>query len=55
VNITIRPELENKIRERAETEGISVEAYLERLVQADNRQLKNWKLWLSKGSIPAFP
>jgi hypothetical protein len=37
MNITIPPELENKIRARADAEGLSVEAYLERLVQADQQ------------------
>ena len=33
--ITIDPKLEARIRERAEAEGLSVEAYVERLVQDD--------------------
>lgn len=33
--ISIDPKLEARIRERAEAEGLSVEAYVERLVQAD--------------------
>ena len=33
--ITIDPKLEARIRERADAEGLSVEAYVERLVQAD--------------------
>jgi len=35
MSITIHPELESKLRERAQAEGLSVEAYLERLVCAD--------------------
>jgi hypothetical protein len=37
VSISIHPELETKIRARAEAEGLSIEAYLERLVQADRQ------------------
>lgn len=35
MSITIRPELETKLRARAEAEGLSVEAYLERLVRVE--------------------
>lgn len=37
MGISIDPELETKIRARAEAEGLSIEAYLERLVQADGQ------------------
>ena len=37
MSIAIRPELETKIRVRAEAEGLSIEAYLEHLVHADQR------------------
>ena len=37
MSITIRPELETKIRVRAEAEGLGIEAYLEHLVHADQR------------------
>ncbi len=33
--ITIDPELEARLRERAEAEGLTVAAYVERLVSAD--------------------
>ena len=33
--ITIHPELETKLRARADDEGLTVEAYLERLVRAE--------------------
>ena len=33
--ITIDPKLEARLRERAEAEGLSVNAYVERLVKAD--------------------
>lgn len=35
MTITIDPKLETRIREKAEAEGMSVEAYVERLVSAD--------------------
>lgn len=35
MSITIHPELESKLRALAAAEGISVEAYLERLIRAE--------------------
>jgi hypothetical protein len=35
MSITIDPKLEARIREKADAEGLSVSAYVERLVQAD--------------------
>jgi hypothetical protein len=40
MSIPIHPELETKIRARAEAEGLSIEAYLERLVQADQQGME---------------
>ena len=37
MNITIQPELEMRLRARAEAEGIPVEAYVERLVRAEQQ------------------
>ena len=37
MSIVIPPELETRLRAQAETEGLTVEAYLERLVRADER------------------
>lgn len=37
MSIAIHPELETKIRARAEAEGLSIEDYLERLVRADQQ------------------
>ena len=37
MSIVIPPELETRLRAQAETEGVTVEAYLERLVRADER------------------
>ena len=35
MSITIHPELESRLRARAEAEGLTVEAYLERLVRTE--------------------
>lgn len=35
MSITIHPKLETKLRARAEAEGLSVEAYLERIARDD--------------------
>ena len=35
MSLVIHPDLETRIRARAEAEGLSIEAYLERLVCAD--------------------
>lgn len=40
MSLAIHPDLETKIRSRAEAEGLTVEAYLERLVQADQQGAK---------------
>lgn len=37
MNITIHPDLEIRLRARAEAEGLSVEAYLERIARDDER------------------
>lgn len=37
MSITIHPEIEKRLRARAEAEGVSVDAYLERLVRADQQ------------------
>ena len=37
MGIAIHPDLESKIRSRAEAQGLSVEAYLESLVRADQQ------------------
>jgi hypothetical protein len=38
MSIAIHPELESKIRSRAEAQGLSIEAYLERLIRADQQE-----------------
>jgi hypothetical protein len=35
MSLAIHPDLETRIRARAEAEGLSIEAYLERLVRAE--------------------
>lgn len=35
MSISIHPELETKLRTRAQAEGLTIEAYLERLVRAE--------------------
>ncbi len=37
MSIAIHPELESKIRSRAEAQGLSIEAYLEGLIRADQQ------------------
>ncbi|HKW62173.1 MAG TPA: hypothetical protein VJN89_06480 [Candidatus Acidoferrum sp.] len=37
MSLAIDRDLESKIRARAEAEGLSIEAYLDRLIQADQR------------------
>jgi len=37
MNITLQPDLEMRVRARAEIEGITVEAYVERLVRAEQQ------------------
>ena len=37
MSIPIHPELESKIRSQAEAQGLTIEAYLERLVRADQQ------------------
>ena len=37
MSFTLHPELETRLRARAQAEGISVEDYIERLLRADQR------------------
>ena len=39
MSITLQPELQAKLRERATEAGISVEAYIEHLVRADDEAM----------------
>lgn len=40
MSISVHPELENKLRSRANAEGLTVEAYLERLVRTEQAALE---------------
>jgi plasmid stability protein len=37
MSITIHPELEKKLRARADAEGLSIEAYIERIAREDQQ------------------
>lgn len=45
MSLPIHPELETKIRDCAEAEGLKVEAYLERLAGADQQAPTNYSPW----------
>ncbi len=55
MSIPIHPELETKIRARAEAEGLSVEAYLERLVQADQEAIEELEALAIEGLESGAP
>ena len=40
MGLTLNPKLETELRARADAEGISVEAYLERLLQVEEEAIK---------------
>ena len=50
MSITIHPELEAKLRTRAEEEGVSVEAYLEHLVRDEAAEIANTETLLSEAA-----
>jgi len=57
-DIAIHPELESKIRSRAVAEGLSIEAYLERLVRADQpgtEELESLALQALNSGAPIEP
>jgi hypothetical protein len=37
MNITIHPDLEARVRAKAEAEGLTIEAYVERLLRSDQQ------------------
>jgi hypothetical protein len=49
MSITVNPDLEARLRERAQAEGISVEAYLERLVRAEQRAIEELEALAREG------
>ena len=55
MSIPIHPELETKIRARAEAEGLSIEAYLERLVQADQQGIEELEALALEGIESGAP
>jgi hypothetical protein len=55
MNITIQPELEMRLRARAETEGITVEAYVERLVRAEQKAEDELEAFALEGLISGEP
>jgi hypothetical protein len=55
MSIPIHPDLETKIRARAEAEGLSIEAYLERLVQADQQGIEELEALALEGLESGTP
>lgn len=55
MNIVIPPELETRLRAQAEAEGLTVEAYLERLVSADERAEKELTTLALEGLNSGMP
>ena len=55
MSIPIHPELETKIRARAEAQGLSIEAYLERLVQADQQGIEELEALALEGIKSGAP
>lgn len=49
MSITIHPPLETELRAKAEAEGISVEAYLARLLRAEHDALDELRLSAAEG------
>jgi hypothetical protein len=49
MNITIHPELESKLRARAEAEGLTVEAYIERIARDDHEAEEQLKALALEG------
>ncbi|HEV2690479.1 MAG TPA: hypothetical protein VGV35_18105 [Bryobacteraceae bacterium] len=48
MSITIHPDLEAKLRTRAQEEGLSVDAYLERLVQDEAAEIAHTETLLQE-------
>lgn len=58
MSITIHPDLESRLRARAEIEGLTVEAYVERIARDDQREEEELEALALEGldsgeSIPA--
>jgi len=50
MSITVHPELEAKLRTRAQEEGVSVDAYLERLVQDEAAEIAHTETLLQEAT-----
>ena len=49
MSITLRPELEARLRERAEAEGLTIEQYVESLARADQQAQEELEALLLEG------
>ena len=50
MSISIQPEIEARLRERADSEGISVDAYLERLMSAEDAAIAHTESLLQEAA-----
>ena len=50
MSITVHPELEARLRTRADEEGVSVDAYLERLVQDEAAEITHTETLLQEAA-----
>lgn len=55
MSIAMHPDLESKIRARAEAEGLTIESYLERLVRADQRGTEELETLVLEGLNSGAP
>jgi hypothetical protein len=55
MGIAIRPDLESKIRARAEAEGLSLDDYLEKLLHADEQSLQELETLTVEGMESGAP
>jgi hypothetical protein len=55
MSIAIHPELESRIRARAEAAGLSIEEYLEQLVRADQRGFEEMEALALEGLESGAP
>jgi hypothetical protein len=50
MSITVHPELETKLRARAKQEGLSVDAYLERLIEDESAEIARTEMLLQEAA-----
>ena len=55
MSITIHPPLETELRAKADAEGISVEAYLERLLKSDQKAVDELQSLANEGPTSGDP